>query len=224
MNIDLSKCRKGQKLLLRNGEQATYVSKDASIDYPHNVRLPCSSILGYTNAGHYNDYIGEHSYDVTKIIIKRKKRISSTPKVVQANVKVPLKILLKKRGDKYQYKVISQPESFRCPKGQDEISFAASNGFKLFSCQYPAITDEGTSIYLRGEWRDHDTKSQLIELSHDQAQLIRESVNLFNKEYIPESPQQTLEQITAEYSNSQDKALKVFKHKASQLLDSLKKK
>jgi len=237
-SIDLTTCVPGQKLRLRNGDIVTYLSNKGVLEtFPHKVLQNESRILELTDKGNYWADGAADSDDVVEIIPLapiQKVTIEKEPKTEPSNESATkktenkLQILLKKRGSRYQFKVISQPESFRNPKDNEEIRFRVSNGFEFVSNQYPAITDDGTSAYLWGEYYFKDNDSQLISLSEEQVKTIRESVKLFNQEYDAslvlgrpadsKSKTAILAEIHKEYEESMARALDVYKAKINNLI------
>lgn len=236
--IDLTTCVPGQKLRLRNGDTVTYLSNKGVFEtFPHKVLQNESRVLELTDKGNYWADGSADSDDVVEIIPLvpiQKVTIEKEPKTEPFNESATkktenkLQILLKKRGSRYQFKVISQPESFRNPKDNEVIKFRVSNGFEFASCRCPSISDDGTSAYLWGEYYFKDNDSQLISLSEEQVKTIRESVKLFNQEYDAslvsgrpvdsKSKAETLEQITKEYQESINRALDVYKAKINNLI------
>jgi len=60
--IDLNNCKQGDSLTLQDGRQATYVRKmQASVDYPHLLRVPegilTANTSGYVYSGAWRDPI-----------------------------------------------------------------------------------------------------------------------------------------------------------------------
>lgn len=238
-SIDLTTCVPGQKLRLRSGEIVTYFLKmerrESGLN--HAVAYDNGRQNYRTDDGRYwknDEFNDENVVEIIPLAPIQKVTIEKEPKTEPSNESAPkktenkLRVLLKKRGSRYQFKVISQPESFRNPKDNPSIRFRVSNGFEFESCQYPSISDDGTSAYLWGEYYFRDNDSQLISLSEEQVKTIRESVKLFNQEYDSslvsgrpadsETKAGTLEQITKEYQESINRALDVYKAKINNLI------
>lgn len=74
MSVDLSKCRKGDRLLMRNGIKATFIEKSKCDEWmPYCVEHDDGGVWRYTSSGSFISN-GKDPCDIIRVLPRRKPR------------------------------------------------------------------------------------------------------------------------------------------------------